>query len=93
MIINIFGRKIADEIIKITFDESKMSEEKYYLKNKDNVIKLADHLCNTRFFISNKIRDAKKYYLKGKVIVDNFRNQLPYKEEIENIEKELNLNI
>ena len=41
--------------------------------------------------MNNKIRDAKEYYLKGKIIVDNFRSQSPYKETIEELEKQLDL--
>lgn len=90
MLIEIFGEEITNEVVKISFDENEMTEKEYFELNKDNVIKLADHLCNTRFFISNKIRDPKKYYEKGLVIVNNFIDKSPYKETISEIEKQLN---
>lgn len=74
----------------ISYNENEMTEQQYFELNKNNVVKLADHICNTRFFMSNNIRDPKKYYEKGMVLINNFRNKSPYKETIEEIENDLN---
>lgn len=87
----IFGKRITDEVMKISFDKNKMTEKEYFEQNKDNVVKLADHICNTRFFNKNKIKDPIKYYQKGLVVVNNFRDCSPFKETIEDLEKELNI--
>jgi (p)ppGpp synthase/HD superfamily hydrolase len=86
----IFGKKIADAVKLISHNENEMTEQQYFELNKNNVVKLADHICNTKFFMSNKIRDPKKYYTKGMVLINNFRNKSPYKEAIEEIENNLN---
>ena len=87
--LNQFGDEVKKNVIQLTFDENKMSEDEYFKINKNNVVKLADHLTNTKFFIKNKIRNPYEYYKKGKVLVENFSNKLPFSKTINEIEKML----
>lgn len=84
-----FGKKILENVKLISFDENEMSEVEYYNNNKNNIVKLADHLTNTIYFNRNKLRNPIHYYKKGKTIVDNFRKEDFCKKTIENIENSL----
>lgn len=84
-----FGNKIKANVLLITHDENKISKEQYFFLNRKNVVKLADHLTNTLFFIKNKIRNPITYYQQGKVLIDYFKDKYPYNKTIKYVEEKL----
>lgn len=86
-LINLFGYKIASEIEKISYDPNKESEKQYFINNQNNIVKLADHICNTIYFYNNKLVDYKDYFNKGKNIFNNFKKYNFCRKEINFIEK------
>lgn len=69
----VFGDRISSMVSQMTFDETKETEQEYFLRNQYNVVKFADHICNTIFFMKNGIIDFSEYFKKGEIIVNNFR--------------------
>lgn len=67
-----FGYCITCMVNQISFKENEESEEQYYDRNKNNIVKFADHICNTIYFRNNGLVNFKSYFEKGKVIIDNF---------------------
>lgn len=84
-----FGIRTMNQVVKITFDEEKESEEAYFNRNYDNIIKLADHITNTQYFMNNNLVDWISYYKKGMVLVDNFRKYSFCKNDIMQIEQKI----
>ena len=82
-----FGIRVMNQVVKISFKEDMETEEEYFKRNYDNVIKLADHICNTFYFMNNNLVDWREYYKKGMILVDNFKQYNFCKNEICEIEK------
>lgn len=73
-IFELFGSDIAYMVKEISFDEKNETFEDYFKRNQYNIIKLADHICNTMFFKKNNLIDYKEYFHNGDILVNNFIN-------------------
>ena len=84
---NKFGEKVAIEVQKISFDENLIDEKEYFIRNRNNIVKLADHLTNTVYFCSNKLKNPYNYFHKGDILINNFKEDKRFNKIIDTINK------
>lgn len=81
-----FGYCITCMVNQISFKEDEETEYDYFVRNQNNVIKLADHICNTIYFRNNGLLNFKDYFYKGTILVDNFRKYSFCREDLKMIQ-------